>query len=154
MMSLLTALLVFAAVSGLTVLWIFWRRRQTSREFMLAVEDFSRYSELGELFLTAANATGKPRGLRWKSCDLEGAPIFARDPTSDEIFALIGATIGFEAIAGGDMEDVEAVDDIRYVSVVFAYRDGHWQSDGRAIFNLEPLQAMERLGATAAGLKR
>src|SRR5690606_25997461 len=154
MMYLLTALLVLAAVNGLLMLWVFWRRRRASKQFMQAVEGFSRHPDLSELFLAVANATGKPRGLRWKSCDLEGEPIFARDRASGEIFALAGATIGFEAIAGGDMEDVEAVGNIRYISAVFVFRDGRWQTDGRAIFNLEPAQAMERLRETNQFIER
>lgn len=151
---LLTALFVLAAVNGLAMLWVFWRRWQTGKEFMQAVRSFSRDPELAEQFLTAANTTGKPRGLRWKSCELEGEPVFARDRASGEIFALTGASIGFEAIEGGDMEDVEAVGNIRYVSAVFVYRDGRWQTDGRAIFNLEPAQAMERLRETSEFIER
>jgi hypothetical protein len=143
------AVYLIAAIALAVVLvigWKKWRIVQQHKLFQTAVAEFSRQQNLSDQFLHAANATGKPRGLRWKSCELAGEPMFAIDKKSGEILALSGATIGFEAIPGGDMEEVEAVGDIRYVTVVFVYRDGKWQANGRAIMNLEPAQAMNRLG--------
>jgi hypothetical protein len=148
MIPVLTILFGLVAVVVFAVAWRNWRRRRLAAEFHRAVETFPRETGLGEKFLAAANATGKPRGLRWVTCELQGEPIFATDRNTGEIFGLSGATIGFEAIPGGDMEDVEAVSDIRYVTAVFVHRGGSWQTDGRAIFNLEPAQAIERLGET------
>lgn len=143
------AVYLIAAIALAVVLvigWKKWRQAEKQKLFQRAVGEFSELKNLSEQFLRAANATGKPRGLRWKSCELVGQPLFATDQKSGEILSLNGASIGFEAIPGGDMEEVEAVGDIRYVTVVFVYRDGNWQADGRAIMNLEPAQAMKRLG--------
>jgi hypothetical protein len=148
MTPVLTILGWLIAFCILTFAWLAWRRRQAESHLQSAVESFPRQTDLAEQFLKAANATGKPRGLRWKSCDLQGEAIFATDRKTGEIYGLSGATIGFEAIPGGDMEDVEAVGEIRYVTAVFIYRDGRWQTDGRAIFNLEPGQAIQRLAET------
>lgn len=148
MTPVLTILLGLVVVALLTFVWLTWRRRQAEVQFQNAVASFPLQSGLGDQFLAAANATGKPRGLRWKSCNLQGKTIFATNRGTGEIYGLTGAAIGFEAIPGGDMEDVEAVGDIRYVTAVFVYRNGHWQTDGRAIFNLEPAQALERLSET------
>jgi hypothetical protein len=148
MMPVLTILLGIVAAVALFWGWGVWRRRGAEARFQKAVESFPQETGLGELFLSAANATGKPRGLRWKNCELQGQPLFATDRGTGDIFGLSGATIGFEAIPGGDMEEVEAVGDIRYVTAVFVYREGRWQTDGRAIFNLEPAQAIERLAET------
>lgn len=124
-----------------------WRRARWVAHYTQAKAEFPVQSGLSETFLAAANKTGKPRGLRWKSCELHGASLFTSNHATGEIFALSGATIGFVAIPGGDMEDVEAVGDIRYVTAIFVYRDGKWESDGRAIFNLEPAQALERFSS-------
>jgi hypothetical protein len=143
------AVYLIAAIALAVVLvigWKKWRQAQRQKLFQTAVAQFPRQQNLSDLFLRAANATGKPRGLRWKSCELAGKPLFATDKKSGEILALSGASIGFEAIPGGDMEEVEAVGDIRYVTVVFVYRNHEWQADGRAIMNLEPAQALARLG--------
>jgi hypothetical protein len=142
-------LLALAAIAIAWVLAYWWRTRRRALHHALyqrAIDEFpSQAAGLSQIFLDAANATGKPRGLRWMSCELQGEPVFATDHATGEIYGLSGASIGFEAIPGGDMEDVEAVGDIRYVSAVFVYRNQKWQSDGRAIFNLEPAQALERL---------
>ncbi len=141
-------------LAGLVLVWLarnWWQRRSRAQQhdlFQRAVEEFPRQTDHTKKFLAAANTTGKPRGLRWVSCELQGQPIFATNEATNEIFGLSGATIGFEAIPGGDMEEVEAVGDIRYVTAVFQYRNSKWQTDGRAIFNLEPAQALARLGET------
>jgi len=126
-------------------LWRRWRTAQQQAKQQLAILLFDE--KLGELqieFLSAASATGKPRGLRWKQSDLGETRLFAKDLASGELIALVGATISFEAIAGGDMEDVEAVGNLRFATAIFAYRRGKWTTDGRVVFNLEPAQALER----------
>lgn len=102
--------------------------------------------ELAPAFLAAAGATGMPRGLRWKACELGQDVQFATDRTTGELFALALATVSFEAISGGDMEEVEAVGNLRTVTAVFVYRDGGWTTDGRAVFNLEPAETLARYG--------
>ena len=99
---------------------------------------------LAEQFRIAAAATGKPRGLRWKGCELHRDVVFADDRATGELYALIGATIRFEAIEGGGMEEVEAVSNLRYATAVFVHRGGSWTSDGRTVFNHSPQQALQR----------
>ena len=60
-------------------------------------------------FFRAAAASGKPRGLAWKQCAFQQGVLMARDRANGELVGLVGVTIGFEAIEGGGMEDVEAV---------------------------------------------
>jgi hypothetical protein len=137
------------AAAGLAVLG-FWRRGRPGRVFarrQAARDQF--HVQRGELeadFLTAANATGKPRGLRWVACRFDPAVLFAADRPSGQLYALVGATVSFEAIEGGGMEEVEAVGNLRYATAVFVHRHGAWTTDGRALFNLEPAQALERFG--------
>ena len=132
---------------GIVALVALMRRRRTANqedERRRAIPRFAeRRSELSAQFLRAVAATGKPRGLRWKAVELNGAPLFAVD-ASGVLYALAGATISFEAIEGGAMEDVEAVGNLRSATAVFVHRGGEWTTDGRVIFNLEPAEAIER----------
>ncbi len=138
---------VLAIVAGW--LWRRWRRDQLSAHQQLAILQFEELrDDLQKDFLKAAAATGKPRGLRWKQCDLSDSRCFAEDLASRELVALLGATISFEAIEGGDMEDVEAVGNLRFATAIFVYRQGKWTTEGRVIFNLEPPQALERFQET------
>ena len=42
------------------------------------------------------------------------------------------------------MEEVEAVGNLRCATAIFMFRDGRWTSEGRAIFNLEPAETLQR----------
>lgn len=142
------------AMVGTFVAWRVARSASLQRERQRAIPDFDfRRQQLAESFIAAAQATGKPRGLRWKSVELNGAPLFAVDSTG-RLYALIGATISFEAIEGGGMEDVEAVGNLRSATAVFVHRDGQWTTGGRVIFNLEPDEALARFDATLRELPR
>jgi hypothetical protein len=43
------------------------------------------------------------------------------------------------------MEDVEAVSTIRDAAAVFHYRGGQWGTGGKALFNMNPADAITRL---------
>lgn len=143
---------------GVLGLGTFLLRRPLQRvaeEILLerAREMFSlQRDHLAEQFLESASATGKPRGLRWKSCDLADGVCFARDQKSRELHALVGMTIGFEAVEGSDMEDVEAVGILRNATAVFVFRAGQWRCHGRALFNMNPDEALEHFKTQLAAI--
>jgi hypothetical protein len=93
-------------------------------------------------FLQAAAATGKPRGLRWKDCDWERDVEFVRERRTGQIAALIGVTIQFEAVEGSDMEGLPAVGNLRNASAVFFFHRGTWDTVGKAVFNMNPNEAV------------
>ncbi len=110
-----------------------------------AAADFVRDTpKLQEDFRAAANVSGKPRGLRWKSCDFQGPLLLARDRVNGKLVGLIGATVSFEAIEGGGMEEVEAVGNLRAVTAIFTWSGFDWTTAGRPVFNLEPPQVLEQ----------
>jgi hypothetical protein len=95
-------------------------------------------------FLPAAAATGKPRGLRWVECAFESAVVeFARDRESRQLVALAPVTIRFEAVPGSDMEGLPAVGNLRNASAVFFFQSGHWLTRGKAVFNMNPAEAVQ-----------
>ena len=116
------------------------------REIVPATAEFARdRPKLQEDFRAAANVSGKPRGLRWKSCDFQD-DVAAR-PRSGEWRAgrtWRPSTIAFEAIAGGGMEDVEAVGNLRAATAILTWSGHDWTTTGRAVFNLEPREVLER----------
>ncbi len=139
-----------AVISG-GMLWRSRRLAGRDAERRSAMPAFDqRRDALAKLFQQVAAATGKPRGLHWTSVDLSGQPLFAADIASGELYALIGVTIGFAAVEGGGMEDVEAVGNLRSATAVFVYRNGEWTTDGRVIFNLEPAEALQRFHTALA----
>jgi len=147
--------IVLGVVAALVAGWLWrrWRAAQKSAQQQLAILQFSELRDyLQSQFLAAADATGKPRGLRWKNCELHDTQLFATDRTNGELYALTGVTVSFEAIPGGDMEDVEAVSNLRSATAIFTHRNNHWTTEGRVVFNLEPSQALEHYKDTLEGV--
>lgn len=95
-------------------------------------------------FFILAAGSGKPRGLEWIDCDFEDAVSFARDRLTGRLRALVAVTIRFRAIEGGGMEDNPNVGNPRAASAVFQFEDDQWGTEGRALFNVNPHEAIER----------
>jgi hypothetical protein len=138
----------FLAFLFLMIAWIVWSllrptlfRRQMERALRQFVRD---RDTLESEFFKAAAATGKPRGLAWKQCAFQQGVKLARDRANGELVGLVAVTIGFEAIEGGGMEEVEAVGNLRAATALFNYNGREWKTKGRAIFNLEPNEVLER----------
>jgi hypothetical protein len=104
-----------------------------------------RREQLEAKFFDLAASLGKPRGLRWTKCDWGDEVAFARDVESGLLTAFAAVQIHFEAIEGSDMEDLEAVGHFREASAVFHYQNGTWGTGGKALFNMGPIDAVQRL---------
>lgn len=119
-----------------------WLRKREVRE---AVKRFRLQRErLEARFFDMARSQGKPRGLRWVECDWQSDVTFARDRHSGLLTAFVAVNISFEAIEGGDMEDVEHVSTVRDAAALFHYKNGRWGTGGRPLFNMNPDDAVAR----------
>jgi len=138
--------IVVGLLAGFFVFPRISRRIQRS-DCSRAINRFGAQREqLEAKFIVLASSSNSPRGLRWKSCDWRSEVRFGRDRESGLLTAFVGIEVGFEAVAGGDMEGVEAVSTIREAVAVFHYSRGRWGSGGRALFNMNPESAVARLG--------
>ena len=152
---------VIVATAGVVVFFLVspWRNRRRDAELARARGAFRvRREWLEARFVDLASDSGKPRGLRWVDCQFDNDITYARDRATRDLSALVAITIRFEAIEGGSMEEVEAVGNLRYATAVFRYTGRQWSTDGRAIFNLNPTEAIEHfrssliiIGQEAAG---
>lgn len=141
--SIIVALVALAALAARPL-----RNRFRRNEEDRAQHEFRLKREVLEAkFFDLAAASGKPRGLRWVECEWFDAVTFARDRQTGLLTAFVAVNIRFEAIEGGDMEDVAAVSNIRDAAAVFHYQHGHWGTGGRALFNMNPADALVRLQA-------
>lgn len=132
---------IAAGVAVVLLLVFFGIGAATSRQARLRFN--TQAERLRADFFAAAASSGKPRGLRWKALEWAAQePLLARDRASGEIVALAALTIQFEAIAGSDMEGLPAVGNLRNASAVFFYRRGAWHTTGKAVFNLNPEEAL------------
>ncbi len=136
----------FAVVAVLMLALIPLRRRMHANQGRRAVLAFRLQREMLEAkFYDIASTLGKPRGLRWIDCDWENNVTFARDRETGLLTAFVAVNIRFEAIEGGDMEDVAAVDTVRDAAALFHFQNSRWGTGGKALFNLNPDEALIRL---------
>ena len=149
------ALVIAGGVIVAVVAGAAWRKARAAqlraRAKLARLELAEAGAELAETFRAAAAATGMPRGLLWKAVELHQPRLVALERTTRELFGLAAVEIRFEAVAGGAMEDVEAVGNVRSATAVFVYRNGRWTTDGRTVFNLDPRQTLERYAETLEG---
>ncbi len=143
----LVALAALAVIAlAVAIAWKPLRAARREARFARARQLFRQRREwLEAKFFELAAGSGRPRGLRWTDCEFADEVTYARDRRSGQLSALVAVTIAFEAIEGGGMEEVEAVANLRAATAVFQFngRQRCWQSDGRAIFNLNPTEAVE-----------
>jgi len=141
--------IVAGGVVGAILAFVIWkplRARLRVREEARAMQSFRvQREQLEAKFFDLASTQGKPRGLTWRDCDWQSGVVFARDVQSGLLTALVAVNIRFEAVAGGDMESVEAVGLIRDAAAVFHFRRGRWGTGGKALFNMNPAEALKRL---------
>ncbi len=137
------------ALAGLLIVagamaWTPWRRSRRRAQFVLACSQFHlRREPLEHKFFQISGNSGKPRGLRWVDCEFADDVTYARDRVSSQLSALVSITIRFEAIEGGGMEEVEAVSNLRAATAVFQNENVVWSTQGRALFNLNPAEAVQ-----------
>ena len=139
-----------AVAAALLVLFLvlMWRVGAAAGSPKVALERFGRQKdELRRAFFAAAAASGKPRGLVWKSIEWHEGVVLVRERQTRRLAALVGVTIAFEAVVGGEMEGVAAVGNLRHGSATFFYHRGAWHAAGKTIFNLLPDEAVERCAA-------
>ena len=101
---------------------------------------------LEHLFFETASTSGKPRGLRWQSLEWEPGLELAREKETGRLSGLVGVNISFDAVEGGDMEDLPAVGLLRNASAVFFLHQGVWRTTGKVIMNLNPDEAIRHFG--------
>jgi hypothetical protein len=121
-----------------------WRTRRTMAQFQFARQLFHWRREWLEAdFLKSAGQNGMPRGLAWADCDFADEVVFATDRVTGQLRAFVAVTIRFAAVAGGGLEDNVNMGNLRAATAVFHF-DGHqWHTEGRAIFNLNPLETVQ-----------
>ena len=139
------ASVTIVVVSLATLLILRSRRGRSAYQLERARRLFHLRREVLELqFLNCASRLGKPRGLTWEDCHFEDEAAFATDPATGQLRAFVSVAVRFRAIEGGGMEDNPNVDNLRAATAVFLFDGRQWTTEGRAVFNLNPLETIER----------
>jgi hypothetical protein len=94
-------------------------------------------------FIGLATQAFRPRGLELVDCDFEDDVLFARDKHNGRLRAYVAVTIHFQAVEGGPLEDNPNVDNLKAGSAEFRLAGSEWNTDGRVVFNLNPVEAIQ-----------
>ncbi|WP_437185429.1 hypothetical protein SH668x_002534 [Planctomicrobium sp. SH668] len=143
-----TVWLVTGLLVTFTLIFIVAKRFSSPNSTDTAIKQFLKHrSILEQQFLALANRRGIPRDLIWVKCDWQPQVVFARDLQSNSLTAFAAVEIHFEAVPGGEMEDVDAVHYFRVASALFHYNSPTWGTGGKALFNMQPTEAIERMSS-------
>jgi hypothetical protein len=139
-------ILLFALMVCLLVLSAIWRpihRAWRKARFAEARRDFHRQRErLEAKFVMLGMSSTRPAGLRWVDCDFDDDVAYARSRTTGELSAFVAVTI---ALDDGDEDPLGPIDELaglRAATAVFRFDGRHWETEGQAIFNLSPTEAI------------
>jgi len=152
---------IWILVAAVAVLFVaaglFWRpMRAAWREARLAEarRDFHRQRErLEAKFVQLAAGRAKPDGPQWADCEFDDDVAYVRSRSTGEVSALVAVTVHFEGVEEepgpgernlGERGELSAhaSGSLRAATAVFRFDGSHWETDGRAIFNLTPSEAI------------
>ncbi len=151
---------VLGGASAAVVLW-WWlpsRNRTRGPRFAQARREFHLQRErLEAKFVQLGIVTGKPDAPRWAGCDFDDDVAYARNRATGELTAFVGVTIEIDE-ADESCGGKDAIGNLRAATAIFRFDRTHWETDGRALFNLTPIEAiryfrrdLEPLGQEVAG---
>lgn len=139
-----TGLLVAAVL--LAVVFFVWRPwRATVREarFGEAFRQFHLYRErLEAKFIQLAERRNLADSVHWEDADFGDEVAFVRHRTSGELSAFVPLTVGMSDCDLSLAEASDLIGNLRVATVVFRFDGKHWDTDGRAMLNLKPEEAI------------
>jgi hypothetical protein len=94
--------------------------------------------------LAAAHAT--PDAPQWTDCTFDDDVAYVRSRTTGELSAFVAVTIAAEDAGAAPSGASDAVGNLQAGTAVFRFDRDHWETDGRAILNLSPAEAVQRFG--------
>lgn len=139
------------AVGVPAFLFLFRPLRVASREakFVKRRRDFHLQRErLEAKFIQLAAANNNANSPLWADCEFDDGVAYVRDRTSGELSAFVAVSIATDSfdLAQSDLGELgelgELVGNLRAATAVFRFDRDHWETDGRAILNLSPSEAI------------
>ncbi len=129
-------------LAGAVASWrpFFSARRET--RFAIVRRDFHRQRErLEAKFVSLGHVGGS--GPHWTDCDFDDDVAYARSRASGQLSALVAVTIEMDAMDDPSFLPDSLYRDLRDATAIFHFDGDRWDTDGRAIFNLTPAQAID-----------
>jgi hypothetical protein len=131
------------AILAVVVLLLWWSMRATVRRVRLtdARRNFHLQRERLEIkFIQLAQAATKPGAPRWSDCEFENDVAYVRNRSTGELAAFVAVTIALED--ADDLALSSAIENLRSGTAVFRFDRDRWETDGVALLNLTPTEAI------------
>jgi hypothetical protein len=90
----------------------------------------------------APNAPNTPNAPKWTDCFFDDDVAYARNRSTGELSAFVAVTIEMDDREPRSSLTPDLVGNLRSATAVFRFDGHHWDTDGRAIFNLTPTEAI------------
>jgi hypothetical protein len=130
-------------IAAALLIWRPIRSAWREAKFAEARRDFHHQRErLEAKFVQLGAMNPKPDAPRWTDCQFDDDVAYARNRSSGELSAFVAVTIEMEGSGGPAAGLGDAVGNLRAATAVFRFDRDHWETDGRAIFNLSPTEAI------------
>ena len=138
-------LALLAAVAGIVI--ILWQPvRLAARESRLnqAKRNFHRQRErLEAKFIQLASTQAKADSPRWADCEFDDAVAYVRNRATGELSAFVAVTVALQGVHDAmAASTADLIGNLRAGTAVFRLDHDHWVTDGRAILNLSPSEAI------------
>lgn len=135
------------ALLGMVAIAVLWRPLLNSwREtrFTEACRDFHRHRErLEAKFMILGMTENRPPEDRWNDCRFDDDVAYARSRASGELSAFVAVAIHLDIPSDSlTLETTDLDGTSCAATAVFRFDGSHWDTDGRAIFNLTPTEAI------------
>jgi len=132
--------------AAVTALMVVWRPNRTaSREARLAQtrHDFHWQRErLEAKFIRLASSKAGPNAPFWDDCEFDDDVTYVKNRKTGELSAFVALTVAVGGCVDSTSGDRGRLGNLRAGTAVFRFDDSHWETDGRAILNLSPTEAI------------
>ena len=139
-------IILATALLGLSAIAILWRPLLISwREarFVEARRNFHLQRErLEAKFMILGMVEDRAIEDRWSDCRFDDDVAYARSRASGELSAFVAVTIHVDDPSSPIMIEGDLGDTSCEATAVFRFDGHHWDTEGRAIFNLTPTEAI------------
>jgi hypothetical protein len=139
------ALLMIAVVLLAIAVWLMRRRPQVKPATPLAQAKRRFHVQregLEAKFIKLAAAQLKPEVSRWSDCTFADDVSYVRNRTTGELSAFVAVTVAAEDLDAASAAASDAVGNLQVGTAVFRFDRDHWETEGRAILNLSPNEAV------------
>ena len=135
--------IVGTIVAGYLLVWRPMRVASREAKLALARRNFHVQRErLEAKFVQLASARAKLHGPHWEDCDFDDDVAYVRNRNTGELSAFVAVTVSVDDFENAPGGIGDLIGNLRAGTAVFRFDRDHWETDGRAIFNLSPAEAV------------